>query len=81
MQQLFYISIVNALLIIFTFVIMSKWGVFDLWDTYKPRFFGSRCYFCWSFWLNCIILLIQWNLNPLLLFVAPAIVYLTYNEK
>ena len=83
MQELTYISIINALLIVFTFVIMSKYGVFDLWDTYKPKQFGSRCYFCWAFWLNCIILIIefQFSAHPLLAFTAPSIVYLTYNEK
>jgi hypothetical protein len=86
MTELLSISIVNALLTIFVMVLWSKWGIMDFWDTYKPKLFKGRCYFCYGFWINLLICTIQLatgvaDIDVMNLFTAPAIVYILYNEK
>lgn len=45
----------RSLLSLFIFLLFSVAGLYDLWDTYKPRRFGQSCDFCKIFWVSVAV--------------------------
>ena len=48
------LSLIFACVISFITIIFMKWGIIDLYETYRKRWMPPWCEFCFAWWLSVL---------------------------